>query len=66
MSLLYKDIKDIKYDVDIKKLPDGKIIFEFSCDGGKFGTDELIAVYELTAKELLDALAQRKKFMKEI
>ena len=56
MSLLYKNPKDIVYSVEIKSTPDGKINFEFSCDGGKHGTDEPIDEYTLTVLELLKIL----------
>ena len=56
MSLLYKNPKDIVYSVEIKSTPDGKINFEFSCDGGKHGTDEFIDEYKLTVLELLNIL----------
>ena len=53
MSLLYKDPKDFIYSVDVKTFPDGKIKIQFSCDGGKFGTDELLDEYEFTVKEFM-------------
>lgn len=56
MSLLYKDQKDFIYSVDVKTFPDGKVKIQFSCDGGKHGTDELLDEYELTVKELLSIL----------
>jgi hypothetical protein len=56
MSLLYKDQKDIKTLVEVKHLPDGKISFLFTCDGGKFGTDEIIDEYKVTQETLLEIL----------
>lgn len=56
MSLIYKDPKDIIYSVDVNTFPDGKVAIQFSCDGGKHGTDELLDEYELTVKELLSIL----------
>ena len=53
--MLYKDEKDIVYKVDVSEI-DGKVRLIFSCDGGKFGTDEILDMYELTPKELLKAL----------
>ena len=53
MSLFYKDSKDLIYSVDVKTYPDGKVKLQFSCDGGKYGTDELLDEYEFTIKELL-------------
>jgi hypothetical protein len=56
MSLLYKKQEDVKYFVDVKTFPDGKIKLSFSADCGKFGTNEPIDKYEMTAKELLSIL----------
>ena len=53
--MLYKDEKDIVYKVDVSEI-DGKVRMIFSCDGGKFGTDEILDMYELTPKELLKTL----------
>jgi hypothetical protein len=64
-SLLYKNEEDVKYSVDIKTFPDGKLKLLFSADCGKFGTDEPLDEYELTVKEMLlilqkhDAVAYR-------
>jgi hypothetical protein len=49
---LYKPKSEIKYDVEITK-ENGKVKFEFSCDGGKFGTDEPLAEYEIDIERLL-------------
>ena len=56
MSLLYKNSKDFIYSVDVKTFPDGKVKLQFSCDGGKHGTDELLDEFEYTVKELLSIL----------
>ena len=53
---LYKDPKDFIYSADVKTLPDGKIKIQFSCDGGKHGTDALLDEFEFTVKELLSIL----------
>lgn len=55
MSLLYKDPKDIKISCDVSQV-DGKIILNFSADCGKFGTDEMLDGYTLTAERLLEIL----------
>lgn len=60
-SLLYKNESDLTYSVDITKKDDGKLNLLFSSDCGKFGTDEPLAEYELTVKELL-SLLQKSKF----
>ena len=57
MSLLYKDAKDIKYSVEIKQ-EDGKVKMLFSCDGGKFGTDEILDEIEIEPKRLLEILQE--------
>lgn len=56
MSLLYKKESDLIYKVEVKTLPDGKIVLQFSADCGKFGTEESLDEYELTVKELLAIL----------
>jgi len=53
MSLLYKKESELKYSVDIKTTPDERVILQFSADCGKFGTEEPLAEYEFTVKELL-------------
>lgn len=55
MSLLYKDQKDVITSVEITQ-DKGVIKFEFSADCGKFGTDEPLAEFEITPKELLELL----------
>ena len=52
MSLLYKKREDITTSVDIYHL-DGKVVLDFSADCGKFGTDEMLDGYTLTADRLL-------------
>lgn len=56
MSLLYKHEKDVKYSVEVKTYPDGKINLLFTSDCGKFGTDEILQEHELTVKQLLQIL----------
>ena len=54
-SMLYPNKGNVKYSVDIK--PEGdKIKLLFSCDGGKFGTDEILDEYTVSVKELLEIL----------
>ena len=60
MSLLYKKESDLKYSVELKTHPDGKVVLKFSADCGKFGTDETLDEYEFTVKELLTILKQNK------
>ncbi len=56
MSLLYKKESDLKYSVELKTSPNGKVVLKFSADAGKFGTDEMLDEYEFTVKELLSIL----------
>jgi hypothetical protein len=58
MSALYKDREDIIYSVCIKFNTNGKINLLFSCDGGKFGTDEMLAEYDLSPLELLKIIQE--------
>lgn len=63
-SMLYPNREDVKYSVDVKTSIDGKINLLFSCDGGKFGTDEILDEYNLSAKELLEIL-QNKEYTEQ-
>lgn len=56
--MLYKEEKDIKYKAAFKELPDGNIEILFTCDGGKFGTDEQLAEYHISPKELMRILGK--------
>lgn len=56
MGILYKEPKDIIYKATIEILQNGNLRILFTCDGGKFGTDEMIDEYELSVLELLHAL----------
>ena len=57
MTLLYKDAEDIKYSVKIEQ-KDGKVKMLFSCDGGKFGTEEMLDEIEIEPKRLLEILQE--------
>lgn len=65
MSLLYKPESDIKYEAHITQ-KDGQITLLFSCDGGKFGTDEILDEHTFNAKELLEILQRNEQEMKNI
>jgi hypothetical protein len=56
MSLLYKKESELKYQVEVKTCLNGKVVLKFSANCGKFGTDEILDVYEFTVKELLSIL----------
>lgn len=64
MSLLYKDVKDVTYNVSIKEIGD-KIEFEFEADCGKFGTAENLDRYFLTPKRLLQILQDRDDYSED-
>ena len=60
MSLLYKNREDITTSVEVRHMSGGKVYFssgkvvlDFSADCGKFGTDEMLDGYTLTAERLL-------------
>ena len=56
MSLLYKDRKDIITSVEVRHISGGRVVLDFSADCGKFGTDEMLDGYTLTAERLLEIL----------
>lgn len=66
MSLLYKEEKDLIYKVAFKELPSGEIEISFTCDGGKFGTEEGLAEYVMTPKDLLIALLRNRVVAKHL
>ena len=59
MSLLYKPKEEQTLTCDIKQ-ENNKIIIEFSSDCGKFGTDEMLDGYILTAERLMQILQERE------
>jgi hypothetical protein len=59
MSLLYKDPKDVKTSVKVETYIDGKVKIIFHNNGGKHGTDEMLAIYKLTSERLLQILNDR-------
>ena len=59
MSLLYKPKEEQTLNCDIK-LETNKIIIDFSSDCGKFGTDEMLDGYILTAERLMQILQERE------
>ena len=64
MGLLYKNREEIKTFVKFTQ-KDDKICMEFTCDGGKFGTEELLAIYKLSAVRLLEILSERNDYSEE-
>jgi len=66
MSILYKPKEEQTIKVDIEVLSDKRIVFDFYSDCGKFGTDEALCGYVLSAKKLLEILQKEKdKFSDE-
>lgn len=59
---LYKKEEDQTVSCEIKTFPDGSIVLDFYSDCGKFGTDEMLAGYTLTAKRLLQILHDRDDY----
>lgn len=62
MSLLYPKEENIIYSVEIKRFSDGLVNLFFTSNGGKFGTDETLAEYNLTPKRLLEILNDRDDY----
>lgn len=61
MSLLYKDKSEIKYKLEMLER-DGGYLFILSCDGGKFGTDEICAEYVVQHDRLITLLEIEEHF----
>jgi hypothetical protein len=55
MSLLYPENAPVEVDV-LQVIGEQKISLVFYCNGGKYGTKELLDGYDLSPKELLDIL----------
>ncbi|WP_431166272.1 hypothetical protein [Tenacibaculum halocynthiae] len=62
MCLLYPKEDNISYSVEIKTFPNGFVNLFFTSNGGKFGTDEVLAEYNLTPKRLLEILNDRDDY----
>jgi hypothetical protein len=60
MSLLYKPKEEQTVSVEFEFVEDGKIQIDFTSDCGKFGTDEMLDGYVLTADRLLQILQDRE------
>jgi hypothetical protein len=56
MGLLYKPKDEQTISVEVEVLKDKRVVIEFYSDCGKFGTDEAIGGYVLTAERLLKIL----------
>ena len=64
MSLLYKPKEEQTTSVEIEQ-KEGKIILDFYSDCGKFGTEEALAGFKLTAERLLQILSEREDITDE-
>ena len=62
--MLYKNAKDVITSVEIKQ-EEGLVKMLFSADCGKFGTDEILDIYEISPEELL-GLLQKNYLINEI
>ena len=62
---LYKAKAQQTIDLEIKFNWDKTISLNFSSDCGKFGTDEMLDCYKLTAERLLDILQDREDYTEE-
>ena len=61
MSLLYKSKEEQTITFEVKTFSnDTLVVIDFYSDCGKFGTDEALAGYTLTAERLLQILSERK------
>lgn len=58
--MLYKPKEKQTISVNIEKFTDGKILFDFYSDCGKFGTDECLSGYIITADKLLEIFKNEK------
>lgn len=66
MTLLYKPKEEQTVTVEAKtQINDSVIVLEFSSDCGKFGTEEALAGYSLSAERLLQILREREDITDE-
>lgn len=66
MSLLYKPKEEQTITVEVKAFAnDTVVIMDFYSDCGKFGTDEALSGYTLTAERLLQILSEREDLTDE-
>jgi len=57
--MLYKNKEDWTYKLQTgsaRSIQTDKMLWTFSADCGKFGTDEVLAAYELSVKDLLQII----------
>ena len=66
MSLLYKPKEEQTVTFEVKTFSnDTIVVIDFYSDCGKFGTEEALAGYTLTAKRLLEILSEREDITDE-
>lgn len=66
MSLLYKPQEEITYSVTIvERKEEDNLVLTFYCDGGKFGTHEVLDEYNLTPLRLLEILQERDDYTED-
>lgn len=61
MGLIYKESDEIEYSVEVNQFSNDRINLIFSCDGGKFGADEILAEFDLEIIDLLDILQKNSE-----
>lgn len=66
MSLLYKPKEEQVTTAHINVSHDGQTVYiDFFANCGKFGTEEYLAVFKITAKRLLQILSEREDLTDE-
>ena len=65
MGLLYKPKEEQTINVEFKIYNDKTVSIDFYSDCGKFGADEMLSGYKLTAKRLLEILQDREDYTDE-
>lgn len=59
MSILYKDSKDVVYDVQVTMESKDTVSIMVSADCGKFGTDEILVEETVNVASLMELLNAR-------
>lgn len=59
MNSIYKPMDEQTLSVSMSDIKDGKVMFTFSADCGKFGTDEILDEIEIPVSQLFNLLQNR-------
>lgn len=54
--MIYPEPEDVTTTVEMTTINKDLIRLDFSCDGGKFGTEESLAEFSITPEKLLEIL----------